>query len=82
VGCVTLYTYGYAVLQNSNPAHWASETGQERPDLASRWLRTIYEEFEIFPLGKQKPNSQRSPLALNPGHEDQVDCIALLVGVH
>src|SRR5262245_63409708 len=25
-------------------------------DLAPRWFRTIYEEFEIFPLGKRQRN--------------------------
>jgi hypothetical protein len=50
--------------------------------LASRWLRTIDEEFEIFPLGGRKSNSQSSPLALNPGTENQVDGLALLVCVH
>jgi hypothetical protein len=51
-------------------------------DLASRWFRTIYEEFEIFPLGKRERNSESGPLALNPRIEDQVDGIAPLVGVH
>ena len=51
-------------------------------DLAPRWLWTIYEEFEIFPLGKRERNSESGPLALNPSIEDQVDCIVPLVGVH
>jgi hypothetical protein len=51
-------------------------------DLAPRWFRTIYEEFEIFPLGKRERNSESGPLAFNPRIEDQVDGIALFVGVH
>jgi hypothetical protein len=50
--------------------------------LAPRWFRSIYEEFEIFPLGKRERNSQSAPLALNPRTEDQVDNVASLVGVH
>jgi hypothetical protein len=51
-------------------------------DLALRWFRTIYEEFEIFPLGRRKRNSESGTLALKPGAEDQVDDLAPLVGVH
>jgi hypothetical protein len=51
-------------------------------DLAPRWFRTLYEEFEIFPLGRRKRNSESGTLTLKPGAEDQVDGLALLVGVH
>jgi len=51
-----------------------------RFDLAPRW--TIYEEFEIFPLGRPKRNSESVTLTLKSGAEDQIDDLAPLVGVH
>jgi hypothetical protein len=51
-------------------------------DLAPRWFRTIYEEFEIFPLGMCEHNLQSDPLAFDPRIEDQVNGIAAFVRVH
>jgi hypothetical protein len=57
-------------------------SAQKQLQLITRRFWTIYEEFEIFPLGKRERNSESGPLALNPRIEEQVDGIALLVGVH
>src|SRR6476660_1352798 len=51
-------------------------------DLAARWFRTIYEEFEIFPLGRRKRNSESGTLTLKSDAKDQVDGLASRVGVH
>jgi len=53
-----------------------------RHGLGRCWLRAIYEELEIFPLGQRKRNSKTGPLPLNPGPEDQVDGVAPLIAVY
>ena len=53
-----------------------------RHGLGRCWLRAIYEELEIFPLGQRERNSKTGPLPLNPGPEDQVDGAAPLIAVY
>src|SRR5262249_43483861 len=64
------------------PTRWRRPVGAIRATALLIRLRTIDEEFEIFPLGRRKRNSERSPLTLDPAAEDQVDRLAPLVGVH